>query len=83
VASAPVAYNRVVTLDLQDHPQDRPLKELAREALAGVAPAVSELGRALAELRDALPGDQRADGERAFMNAFGNAVWAEARSRLS
>lgn len=51
----------------------------ALRALDEVRPAVSELGTALAALRDALPAEQRADAERAFMNAFGNAVVCEAR----
>lgn len=55
----------------------------ATSALRNCADAVTVLGRALADLRDTLPGDLRADGERAFMNAFGNAVWAEGHAARS
>jgi hypothetical protein len=74
------AYNEAVTsLDLSRH--ERPAREAAAEALQAVAPAVDALAQALAELRDALPPEHRAEGERAFMNAFGNAVWADAHGR--
>lgn len=56
-------------------------KVAATEALRTVQPAVSALGQALAELRAALPPEHRTEGERAFMNAFGNAVWADAHGR--
>lgn len=74
------AYNGAVTsLDLSHH--EHPAREAAAEALRAVAPALSALGQALAELREALPPEHRVEGERAFMNAFGNAVWADAHGR--
>ena len=62
-----------------DHLPDDLVQRTSNEALRSVAPAVSVIGRALADLRRALPAEHRAQAERAFMNAFGNAVWAEAR----
>lgn len=56
-------------------------KAAAAAALGAVQPAVSALGEALAELRAALPPEHVAEAERAFMNAFGNAVWADAHGR--
>lgn len=60
-------------------PADDIVRRASDEALRHVSPAISEIGRALADLRDALPAEHRPEAERAFMNAFGNAVWAEAR----
>lgn len=57
-----------------------PARAAVLHALDDVRPALSELGAALANLRGALPPEARREAERLFMNAFGNAVVAEART---
>ena len=57
--------------------KEDPVRAATVDALRRVTPAVGELGRALAELLENLPSEHRAEAERVFMNAFGNAVWAE------
>lgn len=74
------AYNGAMTsLDLRWN--DALLRAAAADALTSVEPAVDALAQALADLRDVLPPEHRAEGERAFMNAFGNAVWGAAHRR--
>jgi hypothetical protein len=68
-------YNRGVTRTDTELGNDS-VRSATAAALRDTAPAVTELGLALRELRAALPPDLRADAERVFMNAFGNAVWA-------
>lgn len=58
-----------------DHTDQDLVRAATREALRACAPAVTELGLAMSELRSTLPPSLRPEAERVFMNAFGNAVW--------
>lgn len=73
-----VRYNRSMTA-LEDGTSQL-ARSAAFRALDDVRPAVSELGTALANLLEALPPEARSEAERLFMNAFGNALIAEARA---
>lgn len=64
----------------EDRSPPATLRAQALRALDEVHPAVTELARALADLRDGLPPEHRAEAARTFMNALGNAVVAEAKA---
>jgi hypothetical protein len=68
-------YNQGVTSTETKFEGDA-VRSATAAALRDLGPAVTELGLALRELRASLPSSLRPDAERAFMNAFGNAVWA-------
>lgn len=64
-----VPYKLDMTLSMTNTSTDEIVQAAADSALHACNAAITVLGRALADLRDTLPGDLRADGERAFSTA--------------